>query len=219
MARTYDEVHAAVTADMPTPAINWYLHTERPHTNDDPAVARCDMEFDGLAYVYEAHLNGTGAHSALKIKRVKIEEDERRGVGSALYSTWSALTEALAREFEEDCERVRVGISTELYAREVLADAGLTLEPIRLLSLSSGVAGALSPDVDGNYAYETIVAYDSLTVEAEDGATVAWAFGERTATGDSYPVALAVGENVVTITVTALERLTQTHTVTITKTA
>ena len=219
MARTYAEVLAAVTAEMPTPAINWYLHRDRPHTHDEAAVARCDMEFDGASYVYEAHLNGTGEHSSLKIKKVYSEEAQRGRIDSALYTTWAALTAALAREFEEDCERVRVNIASELHAREVLADAGLTLEPIRLLSLSSGVAGALSPDVDGNYAYETIVAYDSLTVEAEDGATVTWTSGEVTATGDSYAAALVVGENVITITVTALERLTQTHTVTITKTA
>ena len=46
-----------------------------------------------------------------------------------------------------------------------------------------------------------------------------WTFGESTATGDSYAAELVVGENVITITVTAPERLTQTHTVTITKTA
>ena len=151
MARTYDEVHAAILAAMPTPEINWYLHTERPHTNDDPAVARCDMVFDGAPFAYEAHMNGTGIHYSLAVKRVYSEAAPRRSVGSALYATWTALTVALASEFDEECEQVRTAIASETYAREVLADAGLTLEPIRLLSLSSGVAGALSPDVDGTY--------------------------------------------------------------------
>ena len=219
MARTYDEVLAATLAAMPTPAINWYLHRDRPHTHDEEVVARCDMEFDGVSFVYEAHLNGPGAHHTLKIKRVYHEEAQRGSIDSALYTTWAALVAALAREFEEECELIRTYIATEVQAREVLADAGLTLEPIRLLSLSSGVAGALSPDVDGNYAYETTVGYDTLTVEADEGATITWTSGEVTATGDSYAAALVVGENVITITVTALERLTQTHTVTITKTA
>ena len=218
MARTFDQVLAAITADMPSPSIDWYLHDDAPHSHDDASLARCEMTFDGESFIYEAHINGAGANYGMKLRRVHDEEAARATVASTRFTSWATLTAQLALDFEGNCERIRTDIASEVYAREVLADAGLTLEPIRLLSLTSSVAGKLTR-ADGGYAYSTAVGYDTLTVEADDGATVTWAFGEVETTGESYVVALAVGENVVTITITADNRLTTTHVVTITKTA
>ena len=219
MARTFDEVLAAVTAAMPSPSIDWYLHNDEPHSHDDAALARCDMEFDGESFIYEAHINGAGANYGMKLRRVIDEDAGRITAVTTRFTSWATLTARLALDFEANCERIRTDIASEVYAREILEDAGLTLEPIRLLTLTSSVADELTPGDDGGFSYETIVGYDTLKAETDAGATVTWTFGESTATGDSYVVALDVGENVVTITITAPERLTQTHTVTITKTA
>ena len=226
MARTYEQIKAAVDAANPTPSLTWFLHLDNPgHQHDDLSAARGEVVVDGKVYAFEAHVEGSGANLAWH-GRMVVEENLLRVPSSpGTYPTWAELKAAMAIVLDDEIDVIRVRIASEILASEQLADDGVTapdVNPVRLSGLTLGAAADLNMMFEPSfrpqtfrYSAYTAIPEVTLTAEAPDGAVVRWTHGRGGAKGPMVSVGLLQGANVIACTVSQVGHIPTTYYMTI----
>ena len=230
MAQTLEQHKAAVLAANPTPVPAWYLHSDHPgHPHDDIAVARCVMDFNGGTFVFEVNYAVTSRREIWSPRQVEDPFGPRGGF-AASYATWTECKAAFILEWEDRCQDVRDLMAAEAFAREVLAEAGITDPPAPVFtSATATLAGivpnleTLSPAFDADTpAYACNTASDAFLVFVTlgfAGQTVFWKHGHDAYVGTAQYIRLDSGENVISITVVSADgQNVKTYTLTVTVT-
>ena len=185
MARTYEQIKAAVELAHPTPdPIPWQLHTDNPgHQHDDQAIVRAEVVFDGVTYILEGHAQGFGsANLEWHGQRVVNEDQVRMPAGLGNYATWEQFKPAMVTAFNLDLDKVRGLMISEIFALEQVADDGIVAAPVRssdatLASMTGeGVSFTL---VEGTFKYSSPTTARQIVLTAtrsHNRATLEWVY-------------------------------------------